>query len=101
VPDTGLASGTCPGSEVPLASRRPPGWGKAGAGLGVVAAESAAGYLHPGLAGVLAIADLAIPLAVLLILLAIVVRGSDQTCERVFRLLRWITNRPEPPATAS
>jgi hypothetical protein len=32
------------------------------------------------------------------ILLAAVLLGSDQTVERVFRLLRWAANRPEPAA---
>jgi hypothetical protein len=47
-------------------------------------------YLHPGIA-----------VAILLILTAVVVRGSEQTCERVCSLLRWITSWPEPPAPAS
>jgi hypothetical protein len=46
---------------------------------------------------VLAAADVVVPLTVALVMLAAILRGSDQTCERVFRLPRWIANRPEPP----
>jgi transposase len=37
------------------------------------------------------------PLAITLILLTAILTGSERTCERVFRLLSWIANRPEPP----
>jgi hypothetical protein len=70
--------------------------------LGAVAAilgeESTASYLHPALGEALAATDIIIPAIVLLVLLAAILRGSTETCERVFRLLRWIANRPEPPA---
>jgi hypothetical protein len=36
-------------------------------------------------------------LAALIVMMA-VIRGSNQTCERVFRLLRWAASRPEPSA---
>jgi hypothetical protein len=49
----------------------------------------------------LAIADVSIPVILLFLLLAVIVRGSQQTCDRVFRLLRWITNRSEPSAPDS
>jgi hypothetical protein len=45
-------------------------------------------------------ADVIIPLAIAVILLTAILHGSNQTCERVFRLLRWIANRAEPPAPA-
>jgi hypothetical protein len=70
--------------------------------LGAVAAflgaESTASYLHPALGEALAAADTIIPTIVMLVLLAAILRGSTETCDRVFRLLRWITNRPEPPS---
>ena len=91
----------CPQAQVPAARHRAAGWAKLGTGLGVAAAEAAAGYLHPALAEALAIADVAIPVMLVLIVFAVVVLGSQQTCDRVFRLLRWITNRPEPPAPGS
>ena len=60
--------------------------------------EPAAGYLHPAIWEALGAADAVIPVIVALILLTAILRGSNETCERVFRLLRWIANRPEPPA---
>jgi len=56
--------------------------------------------LHPRLGEVFATADIVVPLVIALILLAAILRGSNQTCERVFRLLRWIANQPEPPGPA-
>lgn len=56
------------------------------------------GYLHPALGVVLAIADIAIPVLIAAVLLTVILCGSKETYERVFRLLRWIVNRPEPPA---
>lgn len=67
----------------------------------IVAAEVAEGALHPAIAEALAIADLAVPVACLLVVLGVIIRGSQQTCDRVFRFLRWMTNRPEPVAPGS
>jgi hypothetical protein len=64
-------------------------------GLGSVGILGA-GYLYRPLGAALA-AVVIVPLAIALVLLGAIMRGSDQTCERIFRLLRWITNRPEPP----
>jgi hypothetical protein len=52
-----------------------------------------AAYLHPALGEALAAVDVIVPL----VLLAAILRGSAETCERVFRLLRWAANQPEPP----
>jgi hypothetical protein len=83
-------------------TRRPtPIWWKFGAGsvgAGVFGAEGAMGYLHPAFGEALAAADAIGPLIVALVLLTAILCGNNETCERVFRLLRWITNRPEPPA---
>jgi hypothetical protein len=49
----------------------------------------------------LALADIVVPVTVALVLLTAILCGSEQTCERVFRLLRWITGQPEPPAPAA
>jgi hypothetical protein len=62
-----------------------------------VAAEVVAGCRHPVLAAALAAADVIVPALIALILLAAVLRGSAETCERAFRLLRWMAGRPEPP----
>lgn len=89
--DTGQDAAPAPGG------RRPTPWQMLGVGAGIVT-ESVASFLHPALGEVLAAADIIVPLAIGLILLTAILRGSDRTCERAFRLLRWITNRPEPPA---
>ena len=81
----------------PSGARRTARWPVIRAGAGVLS-EGMAGYLHPVLGEALAAADVIVPLAVGLILLAAILRGSSETCERAFRLLRWITDRPEPPA---
>jgi hypothetical protein len=58
--------------------------------------EALAGALHPALGEALAAADVIVPLGIALFLVAAVLAGSDKTVERVFRLLRWAANRPEP-----
>jgi hypothetical protein len=90
-PDTRQATISPPGGR-PSAARR-----ILGAGAGVLGGEGVAGYLHPALGEARAAADVLVPLAIGLVLLIAILYGSDQTCERVFRLLRWIANRPEPP----
>jgi hypothetical protein len=88
--DTGQPA---PAPARPTAARR-----VLGAGAGVLGGEGVAAYLHPALGEALAAADVIIPLAIALVLLIAILRGSSQTCERAFRLLRWIANRAEPPA---
>ena len=95
-------SATIPAADAGQAGRPPGGrpralWRATGAGAGVLGGQGVAGYLHPVLGEALAAADVIIPLAIAVILLFAILRGSSQTCERVFRLLRWIANRPEPP----
>ena len=83
-------------SPKPPSARHPgAGWCKLGAGL--LGTQGAVAYLYPAFGEILAIADIIIPLIVALILVTAILLGGDQTCERVFRLLRWIVNRPEPP----
>lgn len=98
VPPTVSRAEASPQSPLPPTRHRAAGWTKLGTGLGIVAAEVAEGALHPALAEALAIADLAIPVVIMLIVFAVIIWGSQQTVDRVFRLLRWITNRPEPAA---
>jgi hypothetical protein len=88
-------------SATPPSPPRTPGWVKLGTGLAVIGAEITESVLHPAAAEALGIADAAIPLIVGLILFTTIVRGSPQTAERIFRLLRWIANRPEPTAPGS
>jgi hypothetical protein len=66
--------------------------------LGILGTEGAAGLLCHPIGIFLAAVDVTFPSTIALILLAAILCGSDSTCERVFRLLRWATNRPEPPA---
>lgn len=77
-------------------ARTPGAWRTLGAGAGVLGSEGLTAYLHPALGEALAVADVMVPLAIALVLLIAILRGSNQTCERVFRLLRLIANRPEP-----
>ena len=53
-------------------------------------------WLHPIIGEVMVVTDLAVPSAMGLTLLVAILRGDDVTCNRAFRLLRWIANRPEP-----
>ena len=85
------------GSATPPPRPRTSGWVKLGTGLAVIGAEITESVLHPAAAEAVGIADTAIPLIVGLILFTTIVRGSPETVERVFRLLRWIANRPGPP----
>jgi hypothetical protein len=69
-------------------------------GLGVASGEGAVGYLHPAVGMSLAIADAAVMIVIILTMIGTAIFGSDRACERVFRQLRWLANRPEPPTPA-
>ena len=81
-----------------LPSNRPAAGWKLGAAAGTLGIEGATGYLSPSLGAVMAAADVIVPLAIAMVLLGAILLGSKETCERAFRLLRWLANRPEPPA---
>jgi hypothetical protein len=85
-----------PGSGGPPRRPRTSSWMKLGTAMAVIGAEITDGVLHPAAAEALEIADAVIPLILGLILFTTIVRGSPETVERIFRLLRWIANRPEP-----
>jgi hypothetical protein len=68
-----------------------------GLGAGPAAAPFAAAALQP----VLGAALLATELVFVLIVFGIVVYGTQEQVDWVFRLLRWLRSRPEPPAPAS
>jgi hypothetical protein len=79
-------------------AKEPHAWrslGLAGAGLG---ADAGLAVFSRDLGAVLALAEVAGLTIIALTILIAVLRGSDNTCERAFRLLRWLANRPEPPA---
>lgn len=75
---------------------RTPGWVKLLLGLAAIGADVTESILHPEVAAALAIAEVAIPVIVGLIVFTTIVLGSQETADRVFRLLRWIRNHPEP-----
>lgn len=62
----------------------------------LLAADTGVAVLNPAVGTVLLACEAAIPL----IILIIAVIGPSATGERAFRLLRWMTDRPEPPAPA-
>lgn len=74
---------------------------RVGAVAGSLGAEAAVTYWHPAVGLALVVADVIVPTVIALILLAAILRGSSETCERAFRLLRWIVGRAEPPAPAA
>jgi len=53
------------------------------------------------LGAILTFTEVAVPAAIALTLLIAILSGSDATCERAFRLLRWLVDRPEPLARAT
>ncbi len=65
-----------------------------GLGAGPVAAPFIAVALQP----VLGAAVLAGEMILVLVVLGIVVYGTQDQAERAFRLLRWLRSQPEPPA---
>ena len=69
-----------------------------GASSSILVSEGIAGVLHPAVGEVLAAADVVASLSIVLALIIAILRGSAETCERVFRLLRCIAGRPEPRA---
>jgi len=75
-----------------------PGWWRVGAaGAGMVGAPGVAACVSPVLGAVLAVVDVVVPLVAALVVVGVVTCGSAEACNRVFRLLRWIADRPEPP----
>ena len=81
----GSQTATSPPTARPLAP-----WRILGAGAGIGGGEGVAAYLHPALGELLAGADVIAPIAIAGVLLFAILFGSEQTCERVFRLLRCI-----------
>lgn len=71
-------------------------WRTAGIGLTSLGTPIGIGLADPLLGSV----RLVIELAVALTITGTALFGSQALSERAFRLLRWIGNRPEPPAPA-
>lgn len=62
---------------------------------GILGAPSATVFVNPAL-GEVFVVDVIGPLVIALTLLAAILCGSNRTVERVFGLLCWAMNRPEP-----
>jgi hypothetical protein len=86
-PDTGPQA-AAPGGRKP--------WRTAGIGLTSLGTPIGIGVADP-LIGTIAFA---VELAAALTIIGTALFGSPALSERAFRLLRWIGNRPEPPAPA-
>lgn len=69
-------------------------WRSVGAGVVSVGTPLGAAVLRPLLGEVMMLVEL----AVFLTMLGTALFGSETLSERAFRLLRWLGNRPEPPA---
>jgi hypothetical protein len=97
--------GTGPGSELVPARRwcdSPmeilTGMRRRGISLGILSAEGAIAWFRPAEAVAVALTAMGGTLLVTLIVMIAIILGNNQICERVFRLLRWAANRPEPCA---
>jgi hypothetical protein len=69
-------------------------WRSVAASVTAVGTPAGIGVLHPMLGDIVAIIELAVALTVI----GTALFGSPDLSDRAFRLLRWIGNRPEPPA---
>jgi hypothetical protein len=67
-------------------------------GPGGVAGACVAGCMHSLLGELLAAALVIVPLTISVILVAVIVFGRAESSNRVFRLLRCIRDKEEPPA---
>jgi hypothetical protein len=74
------------------------GMRRRGISLGILSAEGAIAWFRPAEAVAVALTAMGGTLLVTLIVMIAVILGNNQICERVFRLLRWAANRPEPCA---
>lgn len=63
-------------------------------GVTAVGIPAVSEVLHPVLGEIVIIVELVLALTIIVMVLF----GSSDARERAFRLLRWIDNRPEPPA---
>jgi hypothetical protein len=77
-----------------LPAKRERGWHLVAVGTGSLVPPIGLGVLHP----VAGWAFAGVELAVALTIIGTALFGSRVLSERAFRLLRWLGNRPEPPA---
>ena len=78
-------------------ARRERGWHLVAVSTGSLVPPIGLGVFHP----VVGEAFAGVELAVLLTIIGTALFGSRVLSERAFRLLRWLGNRPEPPAPPS
>lgn len=82
--------------------RKPATWLSLSTVASILGTAGAAGYLHSTVALVVAAIELTVLLVIvltlLIVILVVILRGSDEARKHLFRLLRWVANRPEPPA---
>jgi hypothetical protein len=85
-------AGTARQADRSRAPRRP-----FGVGAGAIGVPAVIGYLHPAFGVILASSEA----VVIVVVFAAALFGSPAISERAFRLLRWLRNRPEPPAPST
>jgi len=94
------------GAVPPMDPRRPRSraalWLSLSTSASLLGTAGTAGYLHSRVGLALAAVEVTVlliaALTILIVLLVVILHGNDDTCERLFRFLRWAANRPEPPA---
>lgn len=69
-------------------------WRTAGIGLTSLGTPICIGVANPVLGSIAFVTELAVALTII----GTALFGSQALSDRAFRLLRWIANRPEPPA---
>lgn len=79
----------------PLVREQVP-WRSVAASVTALGTPAGIGVLHPMLGEIVAITELVVALTII----GTALFGSTALSDRAFRLLRWIGNRPEPPAPA-
>jgi len=72
-------------------------WRSVGVGFSSFATTFGIGMVHPALGAAVAV----IVIALVLTIICTAMFGSPALSERAFRILRWISNRPEPPGPTS
>ena len=66
------------------------------AGVTGLGADASMMQINRDLGAILILTEFAVLSVIAMILLLAILRGSDATCERAFRLLRWARNQSEP-----
>jgi hypothetical protein len=92
-PDYGDGQPTNAVTAAPMERERAP-WRSVAASVTAFGIPAGIGVLHLMLGEIVAIIELVVALTII----GTALFGSPDLSERAFRLLRWIGNRPEPPA---